>query len=244
MLRYYQLRRKGRETLKNSTRAALVFLAVIEVLAAVILFNLLSAQSMVIRLAVMAAVVAVSLFVDAAVLHGKSASVVSDAKKLKDADDYIKAFNAWLNEETPFADYIKMAVKQLESLKRKQKALRAVLDDSKDSPFLSTANEVDSYILANCKRILNRVMIYDQGEPHKYNMHVAYLQEILGENAHVLSDFENLILEVSQIGDDATAATPCLNELTNALRSVRKSGAEAWDPVSDQNNPPQQMMMQ
>ena len=69
--------------------------------------------------------------------------------------------------------------------------------------------------------------------------------EILGENAHVLSDFENLILEVSQIGDDATAATPCLNELTNALRSVRNSGADAWEqPEQDHMDPPQQMMMQ
>lgn len=230
--------------MKNSTKTALVMLSVIEVLAALLLFNMLSAFSAIVRLLVMGAVIVVSLIVDAVVLYGNSAAVVSDAKKLKDADDYIKAFQAWLEEETPFTDYIKMAIKQLESLKRKQKALRAVLDDSKDSPFLSTANEVDTYILANCKRILNRVMIYDQGEPHKYNMHVAYLQEILGENAHVLSDFENLILEVSQIGDDANAATPCLNELTNALRSVRKSGAEAWDDAAGTNDPPQQMMMQ
>ena len=231
--------------MKNSTKVALLFLTGIEILGALLLFNLMSGASFIVKLGVLAAVVMISLAMDAAVLHGNSASVVSDAKKLKDADDYIKAFNAWLNEDTPFEEYIKMAVKQLESLKRKQKALRAVLDDSKDSPFLTTANEVDSYILANCKRILNRVMIYDQGEPHKYNMHVAYLQEILGENAHVLSDFENLILEVSQIGDDATAATPCLNELTNALRSVRKSATEGWDAAaSESSDPPQQMRMQ
>jgi hypothetical protein len=75
-------------------------------------------------------------------------------------------------------------------------------------------------------------------------MHVAYLQEILGENAHVLSDFENLILEVSQIGDDTNAATPCLNELTSALRSVRKSGIEAWDETAGKDDPSKKMMMQ
>ena len=167
-----------------------------------------------------------------------------DATNVKDADDYIKAFNAWLNEDTPFENYIKIAIKQLESLKRKQQALRAVLDDSKDSPFLTTAAEVDQYILANSKRILNRVMIYDQGDVAKYNEHAAYLETILGEDAHVLSDFENLILEVSQIGDNATAAaTPCLTELTNALRSVR-SGAEAWEQQEQHFDPPQQMMMQ
>ena len=232
--------------MQSKTKIALLFLTGLEILAALLLFNLLGGASFGARIAVLVAVVLISLAMDAAVLHGNSASVVSDAKKLKDADDYIRAFNAWLNEETPFADYIRIAIKQLESLKRKQKALRAVLDDSEDSPFLSTADEVDQYILANCKRILNRVMIYDQGDSHKFNMHAAYLQEVLGENAHVLSDFENLILEVSQIGDNATAAsTPCLTELTNALRSVRSSGAEAWEQSGgNTGEPPQQMMMQ
>ena len=231
--------------MQSKTKIALLVLTGLEILVALVLFNLLAKTSFAARIAVLIAVGLISLGMDAAVLHGNSASVISDAKKLKDADDYIRAFEAWLNEETPFAEYIKIAIKQLESLKRKQKALRAVLDDSKDSPFLSTADEVDQYILANSKRILNRVMIYDQGDAHKYNMHAAYLQEILGENAHVLSDFENLILEVSQIGDNATAAsTPCLTELTNALRSVRSSGAEGWEQPEDTSEPPQQMMMQ
>ena len=231
--------------MQSKTKIALLVLTGLEILVALVLFNLLAKTSFAARIVVLIAVGLISLGMDAAVLHGNSASVISDAKKLKDADDYIRAFEAWLNEETPFAEYIKIAIKQLESLKRKQKALRAVLDDSKDSPFLSTADEVDQYILANSKRILNRVMIYDQGDAHKYNMHAAYLQEILGENAHVLSDFENLILEVSQIGDNATAAsTPCLTELTNALRSVRSSGAEGWEQPEDTSEPPQQMMMQ
>ena len=229
--------------MKNSTKILLAVMGIVEALLAVILFNALN-TGMLLKLLVVGAVVVISLIADGAILHAGSASVVSDAKKLKDADDYIKAFNAWLNEDTPFENYIKIAIKQLESLKRKQQALRAVLDDSKDSPFLTTAAEVDQYILANSKRILNRVMIYDQGDVAKYNEHAAYLETILGEDAHVLSDFENLILEVSQIGDNATAAaTPCLTELTNALRSVR-SGEEAWEPPKQHFDPPQQMMMQ
>lgn len=242
MIREY--RGKGNKAVKTSTKIALLFLTGIEILGALLLFNLMGGASMGAKAAVLVAVVLISLALDAAVLHGNSASVVSDAKKLKDADDYIRAFNAWLNEDTPFENYIKLAIRQLESLKRKQKALRAVLDDSKDSPFLTTANEVDQYVLANSKRILNRVMIYDQGDPTKFNMHATYLEAILGENAHVLSDFENLILEISQIGDNATAAsTPCLTELTKALQSVR-SGEDAWEQQNQHMDPPQQMMMQ
>ena len=241
MIREY--RGKGNKAVKTSTKILLIAMGVVEGFLAVVLFKVVNA-SFPLRMLIVAAVVAISLIADAAILHSGSASVVSDAKKLKDADDYIRAFNAWLNEETPFENYIKLAIRQLESLKRKQKALRAVLDDSKDSPFLTTANEVDQYVLANCKRILNRVMIYDQGDPTKYNMHATYLEAVLGENAHVLSDFENLILEISQIGDNATAAaTPCLTELTKALQSVR-GGEDAWEQQDQHMDPPQQMMMQ
>lgn len=233
--------------MKNKTKIIVAIAAAAEMVIGLLLYNFFVRMNFpgIVAFGILAAWIVASLFADGMILHSTNASVVSDAKKLKNADDYIKAFYAWLNEDTPFSEYIQRAITQLESLKRKQKALRAVLDDSKDSPFLTTAEEVDAYILANCKRLLNRVMIFDRGEPHKYNMHVAYLQEILGENAHVLSDFENLILEVSQIGDDANAATPCLNELTNALRSVRRSGVSAWEePEQTGSEPPQQMMMQ
>ena len=120
--------------MKNSIKILLAIMGIIEALLAVILFNALN-TTLIVRLLVVGAVVVLSLIADAAILHSGSASVVSDAKKLKDTDDYIRAFNAWLNEETPFTNYIKIAVRQLESLKRKQKALRAVLDDSKDSRF-------------------------------------------------------------------------------------------------------------
>lgn len=236
---------KGGCTVKNGSKILMVALAAGEVVLAVALYNILAKTDLTFaKYLVLAGVIALSLGIDWLILHSSSASVVSDAKRLKDADDYIRAFQAWLEEDTPFTAQINLAIKQLESLKRKQKALRAVLDDSKESPFLSTANDVDTYIFANCKRILNRVMIYDKGEPHKLHMHTAYLQEVLGQNAHVLSDFENLILEVSQIGDDANAATPCLNELTNALRSVRTNLPEGWENETDQHEPPTQMMMQ
>lgn len=228
--------------MKTGIKGLLAVLGAAEGFLAVMLYNQLSGlpeNYAFAKYLAIAGVVGISVAVDALVLSLGSAKKVSDAKKLKTVDDFLRAFKAWLDEDTPFAEHIKIAIRQLESLKRKQKALRAVLDDSEDSPFLSVAADVDTYILGNCKRILNRVMIYDSAEPHKYNMHVAYLQDVLGENAHVLSDFENLILEVSQIGDDRTADTPCLDELTDALRSVRKSSEEIIQ--FEQTQPPQNM---
>ena len=59
----------------------------------------------------------------------------------------------------------------------------------------------------------------------------------------MLSEFENLILEVSQIGDDAAeASTPMLHELTNALRQVRTNDDPQWGQ-SSQDGPGQTMQM-
>jgi len=215
---------------KFSRKLIMIGIAAAAAAAAIILFNISSGLNIVFRYALIVGIVFLALVLEYGVMHSGSAAVVSDAKRLKTVDDYIKAFEAWEYEDTPFVDQIKVAEKQLGSLKRKQAALRSILDDSKDSPFLTTAADVEQYILANSKRILNRVMIFDQGEPYKYNTHAQYLQGVLNENAKVLSDFENLILEVSQIGDDANAATPCLNELTAALRSVREP-EEQWNQL-------------
>ena len=69
--------------MKNSTKIALLFLTGIEILGALLLFNLMSGSSFIVKLGVLVAIVLISLAMDAAVLHGNSASVVSDAKKLK-----------------------------------------------------------------------------------------------------------------------------------------------------------------
>lgn len=218
--------------MKLSRKLIMIGIAAAAAAAAIILFNLTASLSGVLRYGMLVGIVLATLAVEYSIVYSGMAKVVSDAKRLKTPDDFITAFEAWQYEDTPFVEQIKLACSQVQSLKRKQAALRSILDDSKDSPFLTTASDVERYILANSKRILNRVMIYDQGEPYKYNTHVQYLQGVLGENAKVLSDFENLILEVSQIGDDASAAsTPCLTELTNALRSVREPDEQQWNQL-------------
>ncbi len=237
--------------MKKSTLVTLILLTVGEGALAIYLYTILSATPFSFgKYLALIGVIALSLGVDWLILKGSSAASVSDAKRLKDSRDYIAAFEAWLREDTAFPDEMKIAVRQLQSLERKQKALRAILSNDNESPFLQTADEVEEYILNNCKRVLNRVMIYDPNEPQKYQTHLMYLRQVLGQNAHVLSDFDNLILEVSQIGEDHSgASTPCLNELTAALRSVRNGGTDAWEngqitqtPGHGQQQPPTQMM--
>ncbi len=214
--------------MKKSTLLTLILIAVCGTLGALVGYQLTNQEQIVPLIAVILTLIACGL-----VMKLNSASSISKPSKLKDLSDYRKALEAWISEETPFTDQIRIAVNQIDSLERKQKALRSILDDTKESPFLSTADDVERYVLANSKRVLNRVMIYDGTDRSKLREHAFYLQDILQKNAKVLSDFENLILEVSQIGDDQSADTPFLRELTEALRSVRDTGDEnaAWEQL-------------
>lgn len=210
-----------------------ILIAVCGMLGGLIGYKLMNGEGLVPVAAIILTLVACGI-----VMKLSSAKSVSDPKKLKDINDYRTALNAWLSEDTPFTDQIRIAVSQIDSLERKEKALRSILDDSKDSPFLSTAEDVERYVLANSKRVLNRVMIYDGTDRNKLRDHAFYLQDVLQKNAKVLSDFENLILEVSQIGDDSSADTPCLRELTEALRGVREVNDEAaWQQMEAEQTP-------
>ena len=125
--------------MKLSRKLVMIGIALAAAVAAVLLFNLTEALPTLTRILITAGVVLAALGADYAIMQSGSAAAVSDAKKLKEPDDFIKAFEAWEYEETPFTEQIKMAARQIQSLKRKQAARRAVLDDSKDSPFASRA---------------------------------------------------------------------------------------------------------
>ncbi len=231
--------------MKRSTLLKVIGIAVVGTIGGIVANILLNGE-----LLVLLGAVALTVAGCALVMHFDSASVISKPDKLKDAGDFRKALTAWLAEDTPFNDLIRVAVSHLESLERKEKALRSILDETKGSPFLSTADDVEHYILANTKRFLNRIMISDGTDQSRMRNHISYLQQLLQQDAKVLGDFENLIVEVSQIGDDSQTETPCLKELTEALRSMREPTDEnaVWeklDAMNQQEQPiPQEQQMQ
>lgn len=198
------------------------------------------------ELIVLLGVVALTVAGCALVMHFDSAAVMSKPDKLKDANDYRNALTAWIAEDTPYTDLIRVAVTHLESLERKEKALRSILDETKGSPFLTTADDVERYILANTKRFLNRIMISDGTDQSRTRNHIMYLQQLLQQDSKVLGDFENLIVEISQIGDDSQAETPCLKELTEALRSMREPVDEnaVWEHLDEMNRSDEQMQQE
>ena len=214
--------------MKKSAWFGIGLIAAIGTALGIFLYNLTNQETLVLIAAILATIGGCG-----AVMYFSSAEKLSNPKKLKTISDYRSALQAWRSEGTPFNDMIDIALSHLGSLERKQEALVSILDDSNEKTFLPISKEVEEYILANTKRLINRVMIYDGTDKSKFQTHISYLQSLVQQDAKLLSDFENLIVEVSQIGDITKEEMPCLKELTAALQSVRDD-SDVWEHLDQQ----------
>ena len=108
-------------------------------------------------------------------------------------------------------------------MKRRQQTLCSLTEAT--SPIRSAGEDADKYILANFRRMLSRLMLYDATDAARRGQYTAAVQEILNDNERVLTDYENLIIEVSQLDAGADAASaPCLKELADALHNLHTPG--------------------
>ena len=224
--------------MNQTTKIIIAAAAAGTVTLSIVLFNMLSMLPLFVRVLIIGAMCASVIFGAYCVMKAQDDSARSNDRQI---ERMIEAFTERLRisrrDRLPFTFQLEKGIEQLNILRQKQNALQDLLKDSEDSPFQSVGNDVNTYILKNCKHILSRVIIYGPSNPAELDIHKNSLMEMLGDNARVLTDFENLLVEISQIGDDITAETPCLNELTQALRSVRSTGGD------DDWQQPQQMQM-
>lgn len=144
--------------------------------------------------------------------------------KLKDVDDYENALEFWVNKSNPFRNDAKAAISQLRVFRKKKYALKALLGDQakeEGSPFLSVSDDVESCLLTNMKRLLNRMTIIDPAERTKFPIHAEYIRHILAQNSQILTEYDNLVIEISQIGDSTNVQSLQLEAITQALRELR-----------------------
>ena len=139
--------------------------------------------------------------------------------KFRNTTDYLNQFRTLPLASMPLGKLGLEAVQQIRQLEAKQQALRELLGT--DHPFEKNSREAAKYVLANCKQILFRLRYCDQNDPAFCRIHAEYIQTRLQENAKVLRDFEQLIIEASQMNDDLPAEVPCLDVLADTLRTVR-----------------------
>lgn len=144
--------------------------------------------------------------------------------KLRSVQDYRDALSSWESRDNPFGSEVQEGVRQLDLFKQKETALKALLgEQAKDpaDPFLSVSNDVRDCLLSNMRKILNRMTIIDPMDASKFPMHNEFLHHVLGQNKQLLSQYDNLIIEISQIGDSKELENLHLDNITKALRELR-----------------------
>ena len=166
-------------------------------------------------------------------VQSSSEKPVGAAEQLRSADDYLRAFRMLPLDYMPLRAEACRAIAQIDALKRKQIAVASMLEQG--HPFIQSCNNAAEYILSNLKQVLYRLKYCDQNDVSLRKMHAEYLRERLDDNDRVLRDFENLIIEVTQMEDQTAVTAPTLDVLAETLHSVRTgdpipSGAERRIP--------------
>ena len=130
----------------------------------------------------------------------------------------------WQNSKNPFNNELKTAIHQLDLFYQKETALRALLgDQAKEAgnPFLSVSQDVQECLFANMKKLINRMTILDFEDQSRFPMHYEFIRGVIGQNQQLLNQYDNLIIEISQIGDSSEMENLHLDNITEALRELR-----------------------
>ena len=174
--------------------------------------------------AVIAAALSVGTFfgVNYWLLNNQPLSVQSG--RLHKAQDYRDALESWKSSKNPFNQELTEAIHQIDLFYQKNTALKALLgDQAKEpgNPYLSITEDVEECLFANMKKLINRMTILDLEDGSRFPMHHEFIRGVLDQNRKLLTQYDNLIIEISQIGDSAGMEDLHLDSITEALRELR-----------------------
>ena len=144
--------------------------------------------------------------------------------KLRTIEDYREALYKYHSRSNPFESELREAVYQLDLFQQREDSLRALLGDQFSepaNPFVTVSDEVKEAVLSNIRKFLNRMMIIDPADTARFPMPNEFLHHTLGQNRQILSQYDSLIIEISQIGTSAEAENLHLDSITEALKDLR-----------------------
>lgn len=148
--------------------------------------------------------------------------------RLKDIEDYRDALILFHGKNNPFNSELREAAYQLDLFQQKEEALKGLLGaqvKEPGNPFMTVSEEVRDCILSNEKKIINRMMILDLKDQSRFPMHNEFIHHVLGQNRQLLSQYDSLIIEISQIGNSKEMEDLHLDSITSALKDLRNENA-------------------
>ncbi|MBR6253517.1 MAG: hypothetical protein IKR04_06760 [Clostridia bacterium] len=148
----------------------------------------------------------------------KNESELSQAiEKLEDMSD----------DNSDFRNVINDFLHKVESFAQKEKALNELIkmNDDKAKRFLQERSQATtSFIIANAKKLIKALIAYDAkskgNRPSKVE-DVAIVREVLKSMDSLTTNYDQLLEEVSKMGDDFNPEDPGLKDVVENLQEIR-----------------------
>lgn len=151
-------------------------------------------------------------------------------KKLSSIEDCINSLEKCKQTDPSFREEIEEAINQLKTLQRRSDSLETLLEQNGVSENFasinSTAYKAKFFVFENVKRIINRLIVFDNEEylssKQRYDIteHKNYVHCILKDNDDILYEYQKMLLAVSSIGDSHKTNLSELQNMTEALNRV------------------------
>lgn len=152
--------------------------------------------------------------------------------RLTDIKDYILALEKCKKTDPSFKEELSKAISQLEVLERRETSLKTLLEQNDVSDSFSylnqTAKKTSEYVFANVKRIINRLIVFDNEEyldnekSCDISIHKKYVSGVIEDNDNILKAYQDLLVAVSGIADTSKTNLDELKNMTKALNYVLK----------------------
>ncbi len=118
---------------------------------------------------------------------------------------------------------IDIVLDQVQRFKRRKEVLLQITGAQEGGAIENMIDTVEEVLMNNVRRLISRVEIFDdQGIPEISKQNIGYMEGLLFKNNEVMTEFETLITEASQMGDTSEDKDISkLRDVINAMQSLR-----------------------
>lgn len=151
---------------------------------------------------------------------------------LTTVNNCILALKQCRKTDPAFRGEIDKTIEQLQILERRKNALTLLFRQNgveESFEYLNkTAEKANFYVFANVKRIINKLIVFDNEEydknPESYNLeeYRGTIRDIIRDNDLILKEYSDMLMALSSIEVATTNHTQEIRDMTEALNKVLK----------------------
>jgi len=162
----------------------------------------------------------------------KEKFTAKNLSSLTSINDFIDALEKFKKTTPSFETEISKAISQLEILNRRHTSLQNLLEYNnivESFGFLNdSAKTAEQYVFENMKKIINRLIIFDNQEyienenSSNFQNHMKVINKIIDETDEKLKEYQDLLIALSKTRDKKQSKVDDIQRMIRSLNSVSK----------------------